>query len=51
MNAMKDIALRAEEEMPTFDVSDETLEIAGSAGSEQASFTLGGCTGLSDCPA
>lgn len=48
---MTDIVLKTEEEILTFDVSDETLEIAGGAAREQGSFTLGGCTGLSDCPA
>jgi hypothetical protein len=51
MNAMKDIVLKSEEQMLTFDVSDETLEIAGGAFREQGNFTLSGCTGLSDCPA
>jgi len=38
-----------DEEILTYDVSDETLETA--AGSEKsANYTLGGCTGLSVCP-
>ena len=48
---MKDIMLKTEEETFAVDVSDETLEIAGGAVGERAHFTLGGCTGLSDCPA
>jgi hypothetical protein len=32
------------------DVSDETLEIAGGAAKINASFTLGSCTGLFECP-
>ena len=47
---MKDITLKTEEEILSFDVSDETLEIAGGAGKEQVNFTLGACTGLSECP-
>jgi hypothetical protein len=47
---MTDIALRAHEEMPSFDVSDEVLEIAAGAAKLHASFTLGSCTGLSECP-
>jgi hypothetical protein len=46
---MSDIALKAQEEMLFLDVSDEVLEVA--AGAEiHASFTLGSCTGLSECP-
>ena len=48
-NVMTDIALKTEEEMLFLDVSDEVLEVA--AGAEvYASFTLGACTGLSECP-
>ena len=32
------------------DVSDETLEVAAGAAKIHASFTLGSCTGLSECP-
>ncbi|MGB6350924.1 MAG: hypothetical protein WBG10_12950 [Pseudolabrys sp.] len=39
-----------EEEILSFDVSDEALEIAGGSSSEKANFTLGGCSGLSVCP-
>ena len=39
-----------EEQVLSFEVSDEVLESA--AGAEMAaSFTLGDCTALSDCPA
>ena len=38
-----------EENLLTYEVSDEALEIAG--GKEMvANFTLGSCTGLSECP-
>jgi hypothetical protein len=41
---------RIEEEVLSYDVSDEALEAA--AGREKAgSYTLGFCTGLSACPA
>ena len=45
---MTDITLTTQEETLTFDVSDETLEIAASGG--LVNFTLGSCTGLSECP-
>jgi hypothetical protein len=48
---MTDIALKAQEETLSFDVSDETLEVAAGAAKLAASFTLGSCTGLSECPA
>jgi hypothetical protein len=47
---MTDIAVRAQEEIPSLDVSDEVLEIAAGAAKLHASFTLGSCTGLSECP-
>ena len=37
---MTDITLNTEEETPTFDVSDEVLEIAAGAAREQVNFTL-----------
>jgi hypothetical protein len=41
---------RIEEEVLSYDVSDEALEAA--AGKEKAgNYTLGFCTGLSACPA
>jgi hypothetical protein len=42
---------RTEEAPFTLDVSDEVLEIAGSSASALVNFTLGGCTGLTACPA
>jgi hypothetical protein len=47
---MTDITLKKEEETLTFDVSDEALEVAAGAAREQVNFTLGSCTGLSECP-
>ena len=47
---MKKIIANSESEIPAFDVSDEALEIAGSASQEQLNFTLGSCSGLSVCP-
>jgi hypothetical protein len=44
---MTDIALKAQEDLLSFDVSDDALEIAASAARIGASFTLGSCTGLS----
>jgi len=48
---MTDIVIKAQEETLFFDVSDETLEAAAGAAKIGASFTLGSCTGLSECPA
>jgi hypothetical protein len=39
-----------EDEIFTRDVSDETLEVAAATAKEKANFTLGACTGLSECP-
>jgi hypothetical protein len=47
---MPDIALKTEEEILTFDVSDEALEIIAGTAKEKANFTLGACSGLSECP-
>ena len=47
---MKDIALTTDQEILTFDVSDEALEVAAGTAKERANFTLGACTGLSECP-
>jgi len=33
-----------------YDVSDEAIEVATQTGYGAANFTLGGCTGLSECP-
>jgi hypothetical protein len=43
------ISIETAEETFSFDVSDEALEIAAQA-NEKSKFTLGSCTGLSDCP-
>jgi hypothetical protein len=40
----------SDKEILTFDVSDEALEIAAGEVSDKANFTLGACTGLSECP-
>jgi hypothetical protein len=48
INAMMDITMKNEEKTLAFEVSDEALEIA--AGTGKANFTLGACTGLSECP-
>jgi hypothetical protein len=37
-------------EILAFEVSDEALEIAAGTAKEKANFTLGACTGLSECP-
>jgi hypothetical protein len=47
---MIDISRNIEEVVLGFDVSDEALEIAASTAIEKANFTLGACTGLSECP-
>lgn len=47
---MTDIALKAQDEILSFDVSDDALEVAAGATRIGASFTLGSCTGLSECP-
>ena len=47
---MTDIALKAQEDLLSFDVSDEALEVAAGAAKVHASFTLASCTGLSECP-
>jgi hypothetical protein len=40
-----------EEEILTYEVSDEALETAAGTGKEKAgNYTLGACTGLSVCP-
>jgi hypothetical protein len=44
------MGLEKTEEILAFEVSDETLEIAASSAKEKANFTLGACTGLSECP-
>jgi hypothetical protein len=48
-NMMKFLGTLNEEDLLTYEVSDEALETAG--GKEiAANFTLGSCTGLSECP-
>jgi hypothetical protein len=41
---------KIEQEILAFEVTDEALEIAASTTKERAKFTLGACTGLSECP-
>jgi hypothetical protein len=41
---------KIEAEILAFEVSDDALEIAASTSKEKANFTLGACTGLSECP-
>ena len=41
---------QTDEEFLAFEVSDMALEIAAGTGKEKANFTLGACTGLSECP-
>jgi hypothetical protein len=43
------VELETEEVVCAWEASDEALEVA--AGQENAQYTLGGCTGLSVCPA
>jgi len=43
------ISIESVEETVSFDVSDEALEVAAQA-KEKSKFTLGSCTGLSECP-
>jgi hypothetical protein len=47
---MIDTSTNIEEVVLAFDVSDEALEIAASTAKEKGNFTLGACTGLSECP-
>ena len=50
---MKDITIdQTEEEILTFEVSDETLETAAGTGKGKVeNFTISFCSGLSTCPA
>jgi hypothetical protein len=50
INAMMDNTIKNEEETLAFNVSDEVLEIAAGTAKEKVNFTLGSCTGLSECP-
>jgi len=47
---MKDIMLKTEDEAFDFETADEALEIASGVANAPANFTLGACTGLSECP-
>jgi hypothetical protein len=53
INAMTNITMGLEEtegDILAFEVSDDVLEIAAGTAEEKANFTLGACTGLSECP-
>ena len=50
ISLMKDTMLKTEDELFDFEVADEALEIAGGVANARANFTLGACTGLSECP-
>ena len=53
INAMMSITMgleNTEREILAFEVSDAALEIAAGTTKEKANFTLGACTGLSECP-
>jgi hypothetical protein len=53
INAMTSITMgleKTDEEILSFEVSDTALEIAAGTAKEKANFTLGACTGLSECP-
>jgi len=40
-----------DEQLPTFEISDEALEAAACAGAENArAFTIAMCTGQAECP-
>ncbi|MGC2643031.1 MAG: hypothetical protein WA406_15130 [Pseudolabrys sp.] len=41
---------KTKEEILVFKVSDEAREIAAGSAKDKANFTLGACTGLSECP-
>jgi hypothetical protein len=55
INAMNDITIgldQTEEEILTYEVSDEALEATAGTRKEKAgNYTFGACTGLSVCPA
>jgi hypothetical protein len=50
IDAMIDLTDQIEEGLLTYEVSDEALEIVAGTTKGNANFTLGACTGLSDCP-
>ena len=41
---------KTEQEIFAFEVADEAVEIAAGTAKEKVNFTLGACTGLSECP-
>ena len=48
---MSNNIVRVEEnDVFTYEVADEDLEVAAGVATERANFTLGACTGLSECP-
>lgn len=50
---MKNITVgleRSDEEIFTFEVSDDALQNAAGSAKDKTNFTLGSCTGLSECP-
>lgn len=47
---MTDIMIDAEEEILSYEVSDEALEATADTEAALAGYTLGACTGLSVCP-
>jgi hypothetical protein len=52
-NAMTSITMgleKTEQEILAFEVADVALEIAAGTAKEKVNFTLGACTGLSECP-
>ena len=46
----KIVRVDQEDEIFTHEVSDEALEVAAGMAKQKANFTLGACTGLSECP-
>jgi hypothetical protein len=53
IDAMTNITMgleKTKEEILAFEVPDEALEIAAGTPRAKANFTLGACTGLSECP-
>jgi hypothetical protein len=53
INAIMSITMgleKTDKEILAFEVSDTALEIAAGTAKEKANFTLGACTGLSECP-
>lgn len=53
INAVTSVTMgleKTEQEMLAFEAADEVLEIAAGTAKEKANFTLGACTGLSECP-